>query len=75
LQIIFCVQIAEVRYAQSKADFVNKLHAALKEASQTRYFHDSHYLETKMYTSLLSDVESQIRILTKSINTTKATLK
>ena len=71
--------VAEAQYAQSKADFVNKLHIALKEARETRYWlrllHDSRYLETKIYTSLLSDVESLIRILTKSINTTKATVK
>ena len=71
--------VAEAQYAQSKADFVNKLHIALKEASETRHWlrllHDSRYPETKIYTSMLSDVESLIRILTKSINTTKATLK
>ncbi len=71
--------VVEAQYAQSKADFVNKLHIALKEAGETRYWlrllHDSRYLETKIYTSLLSDVESLIRILTKSINTTKATVK
>ncbi len=30
--------IAEAQYAQSKADFISKLHIALKEANESKYW-------------------------------------
>ncbi len=42
--------VRESEYAQSKADFINKLSVALKEANETEYWlsllHDSGYLDT-----------------------------
>jgi four helix bundle protein len=67
--------IAEAQYAQSKADFVHKLQISLKEANETRYWlkllHACKYLTDTMFESILQDNESLIRILTRSINTSK----
>lgn len=67
--------IAESRYAQSKADFVHKLSIALKEANETRYWisciYNASLIDEKGYTSLLGDVEEIIKILTSSIKTVK----
>jgi len=70
---------AEAQYAQSKADFVHKLQIALKEANETRYWlrlvHGSNYINDQHFNSLLSDLESIIRILTRIINTSKERIK
>jgi len=67
--------IAEAQYAQSKADFVNKLHIALKEANESKYWlrllRDSGYLEETASESMIQNVESLIKMLTSSINTTR----
>jgi len=67
--------VAEAQYAQSSADFINKLHIALKEANETLYWlrliHGSGYLPEKLYLSLRRELESIIRVLTKSIITMK----
>ncbi|WP_292654657.1 four helix bundle protein [Nitratifractor sp.] len=70
---------AEAQYAQSKPDFIHKLQIALKEANETRYWlrllYDSNYVEEDVFYSLLSELESIIRILTRIINTSKKRLK
>ena len=67
--------ISEAQYAQSKADFVNKMHVALKEANETRYWiqllNDSDFLSSKMHESIQPDIESLIKLLTSTINTAK----
>jgi len=67
--------IAEAQYAQSKADFINKLQISLKEANETRYWirllFACDYLTTSMYQSILNDIESLIRLLTSSIKPAK----
>jgi len=67
--------IAEAQYAQSKADFINKLQISLKEANETRYWlkllYACDYLTYTMHESMLKDIESLIRLLTSSINTSK----
>ena len=61
--------------AQSKADFINKLGIALKEASETSYWlvilNRASYLDEKLYISLKSDLDAIIRILVVSIKTSK----
>jgi len=68
--------VAEAQYAQSKADFINKLHVALKEANETHYWlrllGDSGYLNRKTVESLKKDSEELLKLLTSSINTSKA---
>lgn len=67
--------VAEGKYAQSKADFINKLSISLKEANETKYWlrllMDCSYLKENIAISLLNDVESLIKILASSIKTAK----
>ena len=67
--------ISEAQYAQSKSDFVHKLQIALKEANESKYWlrllRDSNYINEAMSESMIQDVESLIKILTSSINTTR----
>ena len=67
--------INEANYGQSKADFVSKMHIALKETAQTEYWlkllHMSGYIDDKMCDSLLEDCLEIKRILIASINTAK----
>ena len=67
--------ISEGEFAQSKPDFINKMHVALKEANETRYWLrllvQSDYISDKMYKSLLPDIESLIRLLVSTIKTAK----
>ena len=68
--------INEANYGQSKADFISKLHIALKEAAETEYWlkvlTQSEYLSTEMGDSLLHDCMELKKILIASINTAKS---
>ena len=67
--------INEANYGQSKADFISKLHIALKETAETEYWIRllslSDYLDEAMTKSLLQDCLEIKRILIASINTAK----
>ena len=67
--------ISEAQYAQSKADFISKLQIALKEANESRYWirllHDTEYITSAMFESMIPDIDSLIKMLTSSINTIK----
>ena len=67
--------IAESRFAQSKADFVNKLNVALKEAGETEYWLKSIYssglIDEKGYESMIIDNTEIIKMLVASIKTMK----
>ena len=67
--------INEASYGQSKADFISKLHIALKETAETEYWLKllimSEYLTADMGNSLLDDCLEIKRILIASINTAK----
>ena len=67
--------INEANYGRSKADFISKLHIALKEAAETEYWlkvlTQSDYLSTEMGDSLLHDCIELKKILIASINTAK----
>ena len=67
--------INEASYGQSKADFVSKMHIALKETAETEYWLKllvmSEYITEDMGRSLLSDCLEIKRILVASINTAK----
>ena len=68
-------QIREAKFAQSRADFVNKASIALKEANETIYWlellHDSEYINDKMFASIQNDAEEILSILVKIVKTTK----
>ena len=56
--------IAESIYAQSEADYINKLKRSLKEASETRYWlellYESSIIDELQYQSLLNDLSTII---------------
>lgn len=67
--------INEANYGQSKADFVSKLHIALKETAETEYWLrllvKSDLLTAEAGESLLADCLEIKRILISSLNTAK----
>lgn len=68
--------INEASYGQSKADFISKMHIALKETAETEYWLKllvmSDYITEDMGKSLLNDCLEIKRILVASINTAKS---
>lgn len=71
--------INEANYGQSKADFISKMHIALKETAETEYWikllNMSEYIDDKMSKSLLDDCLEIKRMLISSINTAKETVQ
>ena len=67
--------INEANYGQSKADFIAKMHIALKETAETEYWLRllvlSEYMDEKMGESLLNECLEIKRLLIASINTAK----
>ncbi len=67
--------IAESRNAQSKADFINKLSIALKEADETKYWlellHESETINDKQFDSIINDLKIIIGTLIKIIKKLK----
>ena len=67
--------INEANYGQSKADFISKMHIALKEAAETEYWIKlltmSEYITEDISKSLLNDCLEIKRMLIASINTAK----
>lgn len=67
--------INEANYVQSKADFISKMHIALKETAETEYWIRllvmSEYIDEKTGDSLLKDCIELKRILIASVNTAK----
>lgn len=67
--------IREAKYAQSKADFLNKLMIALKEANETKYWlellYHSDYLNKRMYHSIVPEIDSLLKLLVASTKTVK----
>ena len=67
--------VSEAVYAQSTADFINKLSIALKECNETLYWlnilHDTKYLDGEQFDSISKDCQELLAILIASIKTTK----
>ena len=67
--------IREARYAQSKADFINKLSIALKEANETSYWlellYDTNFLSKNKYHSIKNDADELLKLLVSTIKTLK----
>ena len=67
--------VSESKYAQSNADFLNKLTIALKEANETQYWinllHDTDYLNKEMYKSLSNDIDEILSLLISITKTIK----
>ena len=71
--------VSESEFAQSHADFINKLMIGLKEANETKYWinllHDTHFISQSMFQSLIDDIKEIIRILVSIIKKLKSTQK
>ena len=67
--------VSESKFAQSTADFMNKLMIALKEANETQYWinllYDTNYISEKMFNSLLSDIKELVSLLVSITKTIK----
>ena len=67
--------VSEAQYAQSKADFINKMHIAIKEANETLYWrrllYETDYLNSIQFQNLKSDNEELIKLLTSIITSSK----
>jgi len=67
--------VRESEFAASRADFVNKLTVALKEANESEYWlmilFDTNYLNEIYFTELSSNCKELIAMLVSSIKTAK----
>ena len=67
--------IRESEHAQSKADFINKLSIALKEANETEYWlmllRQADYLNEDEFNSIIVDCRELLRLLIAIVKTTK----
>ena len=67
--------IRESEHAESKADFINKLSIALKEANETNYWLElllkTNYLENDTFKSIINDSTELIKLLTSIIISSK----
>ncbi len=79
-QVVRCgtsigANINEANFAQSKADFISKMHIALKETAEAEYWIKllrlTEYIDDNMQKSLLNDCLELKRLLIATINTTK----
>lgn len=69
--------VHEGEHAQSKADFINKMNIAVKEANETIYWinllKDSKYISVELHKHLSSDCLEIISILAAIVKTSKKT--
>ena len=67
--------VREAQQAESNADFVHKLSVALKEANETEYWllllTKTDYISTQQSTSILTDCQELLKLLTSIIKSAK----
>ena len=67
--------IREAKFAQSKADFINKMSISLKEANETHYWidllYDTEYINTNMYQNIEKDINEIISLLVSIVKSSK----
>ena len=70
--------VAESVNAQSKADFVNKMNIALKEANETDYWlsllKDSQIITHQQYESIHADCSELVALLVTIVKTSKSSI-
>lgn len=71
--------VKEAEHAQSKADFINKMNIALKEANETEYWlmlvKESDYMDEKSFNSIHLDSVELIKLLASIVKSSKEVLK
>jgi four helix bundle protein len=67
--------IKEAEHAQSRADFINKMSIALKEANETEYWiallKDSKFISEEEYNSIFPKSNELVKMLISIVKTTK----
>ena len=67
--------IREAEFAESRKDFIHKLHISLKEANETNYWlillHESDYINDATFQSIQTDCTELIKLLTSIIKSSK----
>jgi len=67
--------VREAEHAQSKADFLNKMNIALKEANETDYWiellYQSGEISRESYQSIKPDIQELLRLLVSIVKTSK----
>ena len=70
--------VREAEHAQSKADFLNKMNVALKDANETLYWlillKETDYLSSEAFQSIYTDAEELLKRLISIEKTTKIKL-
>lgn len=68
--------VREARFAQSRADFINKMSIALKEANETSYWiellYESDYIDNNVFKSIHTEADEITSILASIVKSTKA---
>jgi len=68
--------IRKAKFAQSRADFVNKMSIALKEANETLYWiellYESDYIDNNVFKSIHTEADEITSILASIVKSTKA---
>lgn len=71
--------VREAEHGQSKADFLNKMNIALKEANETEYWlmllKDTDYLSENEFQSIIKDCSEILKLLISIVKSTKTNLK
>ncbi len=71
--------IQEAEHAQSKADFLNKMNIALKEANETMYWlmllKDTSYINGQQFVAINQNCNEILRLLVTIVKSTKISLK
>lgn len=71
--------IREAEYAESRKDFMHKLHIGLKEANESIYWlellYATDYINKKMFDSIQIDAIELLKMLISSVKTTKAKIQ
>ena len=67
--------VREANFAQSNADFINKMSIALKEANETKYWlsllYDNEYIDNPSFQSIFEEAKEVTAILVSIVKTTK----
>ena len=71
--------VRESEHAQSKADFLNKMNVALKEANETEYWlmplKDTDFITAKQFESIHADCSEVLKLLASIVKSSKESLQ